>query len=190
MLKKILLITICFLLISCVSQKGFKIKEKDKDIPLSIITAILPFSYDDVWAATNKVINYYNVEGADYDTGKITISGTVFPYEKTYTYKLAEQIIPYETKYNMEIHIVRLTTMSPHQTLIRIAKDLQIKRSFFTNWARVQSNNVQSKLIIYSIRRELYLKNLEKANNKKEEKIKQKSVDNTLPQNNEKNTGF
>lgn len=115
---------------------------------------VLFAKYEEVWRATNIVLQEYPLRLSNMDDGIIEtddIKGyrswrAPFPTRK-----------PSGMSYRITVRVVKGMSGTKPATKIIILKDAKIQRDFFSNVKQVPSNGLEEKAILYRIKREVQI---------------------------------
>lgn len=115
---------------------------------------VLFAKFDEVWRATNIVLQSYPLRLSNMDEGLLEtddIKGyraweAPFPERK-----------PAGMNYRLSIRVVRGTSDNAPATKVIILKDAKVQRDFFSNVKQVPSNGLEEKAILYRIKREIQI---------------------------------
>lgn len=115
-------------------------------------TRIFKGSYDQVWIATLKALQDYPLKISNKDVGKIfseTING---PYNDL-LFEYPEGIeLPERFRYSLKFNFAKLTEDQDQKLVrVRVIKDLEKYKDFYTGWLRVPADGLEEKVLLYRI---------------------------------------
>ncbi len=153
-MRLIFSVLICtFLLSACASKPGEWEKEPYH-------TRIYEGNFDQVWLAALKALGDYPLKISNKDVGKIHTETVNGPYNDL-VFTHPEQLnLPERFRYDMKLRFAKFATDSEQPMVrVRIVKDLEKYKDFYTGWRPYPSDGLEEKIVLYRI---LQILNIEK----------------------------
>ena len=115
-------------------------------------TRIYEGSYDDVWLAALKAVNDYPLKVSNKDSGKIASEIVNGPYNDL-LFSHPEGIeLPERFRYSVKFNFAKLETDENRPLVrIRVIKDLEQFKDFYTGWLAFPSDGLEERILLYRI---------------------------------------
>lgn len=112
-------------------------------------------TYDEVWAATLKVLNVYPIQNNNVDLGIIETS-TIKGYQYWAPPDRKEDP-PAGLRYKLAIRVIKGSVSKKKVTRVIVEKKIELYRDFFSDAEKLKSDGLEELGIMYRIQREIII---------------------------------